>query len=367
MMKKLKIVFVVLCVLSLSLLYTNNAYADDPLGPLTYLEGTWYGKGWNVIAIPIERKSGINTNCIRESGKESFCIHAEPYCEILDISNRIKVDNKLFPKDIVVHGLAYEQKVIAYPNWQPGTEIPECPSPSDFPKDSHSFTKIHAEKGTWLFLGREKSTEKVARIFSLGRGVMALAMGEGKIQNLEETVDEKGDKIPKIKPTGGFPVAELGTDRDRYNTPYTDLKDTLEDFFNLENPNEVLDKKAIEGDAMVLKVSTDNSGGAIASIPFFDTPNDIEGAFQIPRFQSTFWIENIKNPDKLQLQYSETTDLDFRKDDSGNLVLWPHVDVSTLCKENYCDAKVKNQHEVHNHDHQIPEFPKPPEFPPLFI
>ena len=309
-----------------SISVSANVTYESPLGPLTDLQGTWYGKGWNVIAIPIERESGTHTDCvavISPDSKESFCIHAEPYCEILDISNRIEVNNKLFPTNIVVPGLAYDQKVIASQSWQPGDAPPECPS--DF-STNPDFKQIHAEKGTWLFLGQEGNTDKVARIFSLGRGVMTLAMGKGESQTLQA-----------IEPTGGFPVAELGDDRTRYNTPYTDLNALLGNFFNLDNPNEVLDNEVIGGDAMVIKVSTDNSGGAIASIPFFDTPSDIEGAFQVPRFKSTFWIENINNKEQLQLQYSQTTDLDFRKDVSGDLVLWPHVDVSKLCKDTYCE------------------------------
>lgn len=294
------------------------------LGPLTDLKGTWYGKGWNVIAIPIKRESGTETNCeIQDNGKESFCIHTEPYCEILDISKSIEVDNKLFPENIVVPGLAYDQKVFASQSWKPGDAPPKCPR--DFSSDP-DFKQIHGEKGNWLFLETERKTQKIARIFSLGRGVMALAMGKG----------ESTKNLQAIERTGGFPVAELGTDRERYNSPYTILDSNLGNFFNLDNPNEVLDKELIKGKATILKVSTDNSGGAIASIPFFDTPNDLEGAFQVPSFKSTFWIENIKDPDNLQLQYSQTTDLDFRKDDSGNLVLWPHVDVATLCKDNYC-------------------------------
>ncbi|NEQ10577.1 MAG: hypothetical protein F6K37_33060 [Moorea sp. SIO4E2] len=299
--------------------------ADQNLGPLADLYGKWYGQGWNMIAIPIKRKSGTHTECTIEDvpgSKESFCIHAEPFCDVLDFKKKTETVDKLFPKNITVFGLEYEHTVFSSKTWEPGQAPPACPK--DVSNDQ-SFKKIHGEKGAWLFLGQENGKNKVARIFSLTRGNTVLALGQAQSQKLEE-----------IKETGGFPVAELGKDRERYNTPYRDLKDLLKGYFNLENPNEVLDQDIIKGNATVLEVSTAQKGGAIASIPFFDMANGVEGDFQIPKFKSTFWIENTHNKSELQLQYSETTDFDFRKDLSGDLVLWPHVDVSTLCQNSYC-------------------------------
>ena len=150
-------------------------------------------------------------------------------------------------------------------------------------------------------------------------------MGQVFTENLQE--------IPEV---GGFPVAELGADRARYNGPYVLLKAQLGEFFNLENPNEVLNRDMIKGNATTIELSTDNSGGDIATIPFFNKPNDVVGAFKVPRFKSIFWIENTDDKNNLRLQYSQTTDLDFRKDLNRDLVMWPHVDVATLCKGAPC-------------------------------
>ena len=103
------------------------------------------------------------------------------------------------------------------------------------------------------------------------------------------------------------------------------------------NPNDVLDKEVIKGNAMVLELSTDNSGGAIVTVPYLNQSGDAVGAFQMPKFKSTFWIENINEKKNLQLQYSQTIDFEFIKDVSANLILWPHVDVATLCKDHYCE------------------------------
>ena len=304
----------------------GNLEPDPNLGPLAHLEGTWYGQGWNMIAIPIKRVSGTHTECTIDNdsdSKESFCIHAEPFCDVLDFNKKTQTVDKLFPENITVFGLEYEHTVFSSNSWKPGDPVPACPNNVS---ENGYFKKIHGEKGAWLLLGEEQGKDKVARIFSLTRGNTVLALGQAQSQKLEE-----------IKETGGFPVAELGKDRERYNGPYRDLRDILKGDFNLENPNEVLDQRLIKGNATVLEVSTDKEGGAIASIPFFDMANGVEGDFQIPKFKSTFWIENTNNKSELQLQYSETTDFDFRKDLSGDLVLWPHVDVSTLCKDSYCN------------------------------
>lgn len=300
---------------------SENAPPID-LGPLTDLEGKWFGQGWNIIAIPIEAQRSTQTICDSETGSENFCVHAEPYCEILDISGGFNVQNRLFPETLEIFGLEYDQQVFSPKGWQPGDPLPDCLD--DF-ANSEDFDVIHGEKGTWLLLGEAGTTQNIVRTFSLPRGNIILAAGQAKSENL--------DAIPQ---TGGFPVANLGSFLALYNTPYSTLDSLLGDALNLQNPNEVLDKAIVKGNAMVLEVSTDNTGGAIASIPLLDRPNDVEGAFRVPAFKSTFWIENIDDKDNLQLQYSQTTDIDFLKDISGDLILWPHVDVSTLRKDTEC-------------------------------
>ena len=334
-MKKLAIIAIALIAL-MSILIATPVYADaqeyqaseetvvannmtDRFSPLTYFQGKWYGKGWNLVVLPIEKEpSSTDTQCVLETGKGNFCIKTAPYCEILEFDKSFKITNKLFPENIVVDALPYVQKVFLFDSWKPGDPLPECS------RDAEEMKVFHGEDGTLLFLGKEGTTDKVARIFSLPNGVMVLAMGKGELQDLQE-----------IKKTGGLPVAEL-ENREVYNKPYDRLEDELGDFFSAINPNDVLDKEVIKGDAMVLELSTDNSGGAIVTVPYLNQPSDAVGAFQMPKFKSTFWIENINEKKNLQLQYSQTIDFEFIKDVSGNLILWPHVDVATLCKDDYC-------------------------------
>ncbi|MBP0022015.1 MAG: hypothetical protein J7647_31215 [Cyanobacteria bacterium SBLK] len=292
------------------------------LGLLTDLQGMWYGRGWNIIAIPIQGSS-THTNCESTTGPSGFCVHAEPYCEILDITQPVSVENRLLPEILVNVGLAYDQKVFSPNDWNPGNRPPECPPDLVNRED---FQQVHGETGMWLLLGEGEN--KIVRTFSLPRGNSVLATGQA----------ESVDSLSAITPTGAFPVGELGAGEIFYNTPYRRLNSALKRFLNLRNPNRALGKELARGNsATVLTVSTDNLGGAIANIPSLDRPNDAEDAFQVPAFKATFWIENIDDRDDLQLQYSQTTDLDFIKDINGDLILWPHVDVSTLCKDAYCE------------------------------
>ncbi len=227
-MKKLAIIAIALVAL-MSILIPTPVYADaqeyqapeetvvgnnvtDRFSPLTDLEGKWYGKGWNLVVLPIEKESSStdpDPQCVLETGKENFCIKTAPYCEILEFNKSFKITNKLFPENIVVDALPYVQKVFLFENWKPSASLPDCS------RDAEGMKPFHDENGTLVFLGKEGTTDKVARIFSLPNGVMVLAMGKGELQHLQE-----------IKKIGGLPVAELESRKD-YNKPYDQLDHEL--------------------------------------------------------------------------------------------------------------------------------------------
>lgn len=81
-----------------------------------------------------------------------------------------------------------------------------------------------------------------------------------------------------------------------------------------------------------LELSTQPPGG-IVNIPFVDqNANATE-------FSCAFWIETIKDAETgdevLQLQYRQQTNICFLKkfDDSGDLIMWPHINVNTMRKQ----------------------------------
>jgi len=278
----------------------------DDLGPLSGLAGTWVGKGWNMIAVPIDSDNPRHTvDCpgkTPQKPNENFCIEVAPYVETLTFTPiGAKVPNRGFPKNTFVVGLHYEQLVT----------------------DINTLKPLHIEDGMWLLLDEKEKI--VARLSSIPHGNSVLAIGK--------SFDISGNfNIPKID---GLPVLANPGQALGYAEPYFKANDVPP--FNPENPNqmlqEVIDKQKLLK-TVVLNVSTENEGG-ISNIPF------IKKNANATSFESTFWIEEVKDAatggEFLQLQYSQTTDLEFIKDftsqDAARFIVWPHIDVSTLVKQ----------------------------------
>ncbi|MDY6805943.1 MAG: heme-binding protein [Cyanobacteriota bacterium] len=276
----------------------------EDLGPLSELAGTWVGKGWNMIAVPINSDSPSNiVGCPGKAAspeRENFCLEIMPYVETLTFTPiGAPVPNRGFPINTFVVGLHYEQVV----------------------SDANTFQPLHIENGMWLLL--DKKEKLVARLSSIPHGNSLLAIGK--------SFDLDGNF--QINTIDGLPILEkpaLG-----YADPYFTVEGVAP--FVPSNPNQILqdviDKQKLLK-TVVLDVSTDNKGG-ISNIPFIEKNADVTS------FKSTFWIEEVEDKrgnEFLQLQYSQTTDLDFIKDftsttEPKKLIVWPHVDVATLVKQ----------------------------------
>jgi len=279
----------------------------EDLGPLKDLAGTWVGKGWNLIAVPINSRRARNTvGCPGKTPKrerENFCVEIMPYIETLTFTPiGAPVPNRGFPIDTFVVGLHYQQVV----------------------SDANTFQPLHIENGMWLLLDKEKKI--VSRLSSIPHGNTLLAIGDSS--------DVEGNfPIPEID---GLPILEKENIITRlYNIPYFTAEGVPP--FDPSNPNKILqdiiDKQKLLK-TVVLEVSTEDEGG-ISNIPFIEKNADVTS------FESTFWIENVEDEagnNFLQLQYSQTTNLDFIRDFTTSphvekLIVWPHIDVATLVKQ----------------------------------
>ena len=276
----------------------------EDLGPLNDLAGTWVGKGWNMIAVPINSDDPRNTvgcpGIPASPARENFCIEIMPYVETLTFTPiGAPVPNRGFPINTFVVGLHYQQVV----------------------SDANTFQPLHIEDGMWLLLDKEKKI--VSRLSSIPHGDSLLAIGKA--------FDVEGNF--QIPPTDGLPILDkpaLG-----YADPYFTAEGVPP--FDTSNPNQmlqdVIDKQKLLKTVVLNNVSTENKGG-ISNIPFIKKNADATS------FESTFWIEEVEDKagnNFLQLQYSQTTDLEFIKDftskDPDQLIVWPHVDVATLVKQ----------------------------------
>ena len=297
----------------------------DDLGPLKELAGTWVGQGWNLIAVPINSASDRSeVGCPGPDAsppKEGFCVEIAPYVETITFTPiGAKVPNRGFPKNTFVVGLHYEQKV----------------------SDAKTFQPLHIENGMWLLLDEKKKI--VARLSSIPHGNSILATGTAS--------DTK--EFLTIKPVSGLPILAnpdkaFGYAERTYGAAAERTAGANKiPKFRPDNPNkilqDVLDQQKKSGlkllDTTILKVSTKNHQGGIVNIPFIEKNADVSS------FDSVFWIEQVQNKqgkDFLQLQYSQTTNLDFIPDFTvpknptstapTKLIVWPHVDVSTLVKQ----------------------------------
>lgn len=269
----------------------------NKLGPLAGLVGSWNGNlGWNLIAVP-SPTDGFQLLIQNFSEKITFTPVGAP------------VPNRGGKSEQFVVALMYELTVI----------------------DKSTQGVLHVENGMWLNLSDIEQQKldldanfPICRQSSIPHGDVVIALGSA------------------IHSTGAPPISDINTLPDAgsaaplgYTDPYLN---TGFPEFNAANPNamlkEVLAKQQI-GKVMTLDVDTTNPGSSINNIPF------VEIHVKPSQFKSTFWIEEVLNPDGSvsfqQLQYSQQTNLNFLRkaeaDGPGGLIMWPHVNVNTLVKE----------------------------------
>lgn len=298
---------------------------DIDLGPLADLKGTWVAKpfnGWNVIAVPGPKTPHL----------QGFVLEVIPYSETLTFTPVVVAGNRGPFVDGVqeeqhITGLIYEQIVTSVCD----TEL--CNN-MKFP----AGTEIHAETGMILNLldfntvtpknASEVVTKfNIARLATIPHGNAVMALGTSLTG-----VPPNNDffKPAPITPSAAEPGKRLpfGYGTQQYGHKQFDK-------FDQGDPNTFL--RTTLGDEQItamttLVLSTKNGTGGILNVPF------IHQNVNTTDMEATFWIEHIKNPvagqpDILQLQYSQTINLVFPATGNPEMIIWPHVTVSTLRKE----------------------------------
>lgn len=260
----------------------------SPLGLLAELEGSWSGRGFNLIAVPNKQNNG------------AFRLMLNATTERLDfkaiggaVPNRGSVQN-----DINIFGLTYLQQV----------------------NDAVTSEGLHIEPGLWLNVPATmdpKAVPSIVRQSTIPHGDSLLAQGHAQIVH-------GGPQIAPVssKPTGpGMAHVGLG-----YLDPYlhSNLPPGMKQSY-VGNMNEAL-IDAIAGQKIlsttVLQVSSIPVGG-IVNIPF------VTANANATRMDAIFWIEIVERADGsqfMQLQYTQTVILNFLNID------WPHISVATLIR-----------------------------------
>ena len=290
--------------------------ADNPLGLLEGLKGTWTGTGFNVIWRPFQggppdQDRFLELNLTEETLRFEEILGAIP-------------NRGLLQPDINMFGLWYLQ-TIADANIKDANGKP---------------SGLHLEPGIWATVPQTEHPQEVptvVRMASIPHGTTVIAQGVA-FQSPE------GPSIPDINITPfvignpaklitTFPEPNLSTPSE-FRTPPEGLVDI--DQAIVDNPNLVL-KRALEGktikNTVVLDVSSDQStpvfGGGLANTAFLQgSPSEGPNA-QAALVRATFWIETVPGPvadgpDFHQLQYTQTVLLNF------NGLSWPHITVATL-------------------------------------
>ena len=266
---------------------------ESPLGPLTELPGSWIGKGFNQVSLPLQ--------------PDLFRVKLNVTHETLTFTKiGAPVPNRgLEQPDIFLSGLHYLQQV----------------------SDITTHEALHLEPGLWLNVPPTTAPNvpnpTVVRQSTIPHGDSLLAQS-GFI----------GTKPggPTIEPVSSLPTGPgLKKKRPGYiekltkaNPPEGILPDEI------LNPNLILTRTLEQQRALgleilettIIEVSTQPVGG-IVNIPFITINANAT------RLQAVFWIEKVKQTNGeifLQLQYSQTVILNFDDID------WPHISVATLVK-----------------------------------
>ena len=265
----------------------------DSLGPLAGLVGTWMGsKGYEIIAVPaVFREGGGN----QES--EVFRLIIRPYIEIITFTPiGAPVPDRGYPDDMFLTGVQYEMRIT----------------------DAETNQPLHLETGMWLYMPGQPMT--IARSATVPHGDSLLALGNSTTMG----------SAPKIPNLGVIPKVQ--GKKEGYTDPYLRLPPPIP--FVAANVNQLLQDaiaKQTITETVQLDISTANGGG-ILNIPFINTNANATA------FACTYWIETVSDATGdtyQQLQYSQQTNLEFIKqfDGSGQLIMWPHVNMNTLLKQ----------------------------------
>lgn len=283
----------------------------NPLGPLTNLEGTWKGTGFNTIWRP---------NLVGEAGQPA---NQDRFLELNVTSETLtfaripgEITNRgLLQTDIQMFGLTYLQQI----------------------SDSILNTGIHVEPGIWATVPATTDPAEVStvvRMASIPHGTTINAQGVAK------TVSGG----PDIQPISITPFV-IGNPAELVPFPESNL--SLSTLFRspqppqlakitqgmVDNPNSVL-SEAIAGQKITQTIALIISTAVTAPLTGSGTDNTsfLQGGTDGPnalgaQVTAIFWIETVEVPHQppfFQLQYTQTVLLNFNK------LSWPHVSVATL-------------------------------------
>lgn len=299
----------------------RTAGAQDPLGALAALEGTWSGHGFNTIWRPHhpadQQDRFLELNLTDET------------LVVTRINGPIPNRGLAMP-DINMFGLTYMQQI----------------------KESSGGAGLHIEPGIWASVPHTTDPAEpptVVRMASIPHGTVVLAQGIAEVHPGGPQNIPNNNILPFFL---GSPPPANG-DFNSVAQTFPELNLSIPTSFRaaspgvtqdmVKNPNSIIQKAlqaSLQGTHMksrtFLRVSTThspvNGGGGTANTAFLArSANPPGGNARAAQVDATFWIETIAgtggHPDKHQLQYTQLVQLDF------NGIRWPHVTVGTLVKQ----------------------------------
>jgi hypothetical protein len=288
--------------------------AQDPLGPVGQLRGSWKGTGFNTIWRPLHDPANPGQTHFLEL---NLTVESIDFTAIDGpIPNRGLLQNDLF-----MYGLTYLQQV------------------------SDNFGNgLHIEPGLWLNIPATTDPSEpptVARLGSVPHGTSILAQGEASSEARAPGFAKVSiNPFPIGDPSGAAPMPESNLS---IPTPFRSPPELIAGITQamVDDPNIVL-SSALEGQNIVntinLIISTDSTpppggsfdapiyGGGTANTAFLQGSVDGPNADAV-QMSAIFWIETVEHADgsqSLQLQYLQIVNLNF----AGKT--WPHVSVATL-------------------------------------
>jgi hypothetical protein len=274
----------------------------DRLGPLQDLPGFWEGVGYSIIARPDYSENAPNgffleLNLLRET------------IEFTTIGSPV-VNRGSLQEDISIYGVTYLHRVT----------------------DGVTGGALHIEPGMWLNIPATtdpKADASIARLATIPHGNAITTVGFAQYVDLTQPVVippantvpfEIGGEAPPAGTKNLFAEYDLSVASKFRSDP---LPPGLTQAI-LDDPNAaVRNALAVQKVTKIIRLITNTRpGGGIENIPFIVQNADT------PSLESVFAIETIEGPSGpfLQLQYSQTTLLNFRG------MSFPHVTVGTLVK-----------------------------------
>jgi hypothetical protein len=268
-------------------------------GFLINLAGTWIGKGFNLVSLPLP--PSIKS---LDPGKPPFIPKIGTTREVLVVSPLgSPIPNRGFvQEDIFLFGMTYLQVV----------------------SDAISSEARHFETGLWLNVP-DTPPPNVVRQAVIPHGDSLLARGT-------VTQSDGRPPIPKISSRpidvkSGQPITS-----EPYLAPFRGLAIPPEipplppDAIDDPNAilNQALDQQKTIKQTITIDINTDDPGAGILNIPF------VKDNAEARQMTAQFWIETVlpdQGPPFVQLQYSQTVMLRFDEVD------WPHISVATLIRQ----------------------------------